>query len=198
MDITDQLSPQRQNQCNSHRSGTACGSCEKDYTLSFDSVECVRVSECTTGQTILVVSLIMIYWAMIVILVFIAMYYHIGIGYLYAITYYYSILDILLGQNLYLTQGVFTTVSIVSSIAKITPQFLGQLCLLKNISGIDQEFIHYVHPLAVTIIVAIICQAAKLSKKLTNFLRKSKIIHVVCFLLLLSYTSVATEITDIS
>ena len=31
------------NQCSSRRSGTACGSCEEGYTLSFDSVECVSV-----------------------------------------------------------------------------------------------------------------------------------------------------------
>ena len=92
----NELSPVRMNQCSSHRSGTACGSCEEGYTLSFDSVDCVSVDKCTTGQTVLVVTLSMIYWIVIVILVFIATYYHVGIGYLYAITYYYSILDILL------------------------------------------------------------------------------------------------------
>ncbi|XP_065915484.1 uncharacterized protein [Dysidea avara] len=186
-----QLSPERQNQCNSHRSGVACGSCEEDYTLSFDFVKCVRVSECTTGQTILMVMLIMIYWVVIVIIVFITTYYHVGIGFLYAITYYYSMLDILLGQNLYLTQGVFTTVSIMSSIAKATPQFLGQLCLVKGISGIDQQFIHYVHPLAVTIIVAMISLSARISYRFSAFVSRG-IIRVICFLLLISYTSVAT------
>jgi len=57
------------NQCNSHRSGTACGNCEEGYTLSFGSVECVSVDKCTTGQTALVVKLSMIYWIIIVILV---------------------------------------------------------------------------------------------------------------------------------
>ena len=211
-----QLSPERQNQCNSHRSGMACGGCEEDYTLSFDSVKCVRVAECTAGQTILVVSLTMIYWAVIVVLVIATTYHHYkeskeevkinpnnknkknkcvhysdGLGYLYAITYYYSVLDIILGQNLYLSQGVFTTVSIMSSIAKITPQFLGQLCLAQGISGIDQEFIHYVHPLAVTIIVVMLCLLAQISRRFSNFVSNG-IIHVICFLLLLSYTSVAT------
>ena len=32
----------------------------------------------------------------------------------------------------------------MSNIAKVIPQFLGQLCLVKVISGIDQEFIRYV------------------------------------------------------
>ena len=183
-----QLSPPNRNQCRSHRSGTACGSCDEGYTLSFDSVECVK---CTTGQTVLVVTLLITYWIVIVILVFIMTYYHVGTGYLYAITYYNSMLDILLGQNFYLSQGFFTTVSIFSSFAKITPQFLGQLCFVRNRSGIDQELIHYVHPLAVTIITLMICLLAKVSQRFSLFI-SGGIIHTVCFLLLLSYTSVTT------
>ncbi|XP_065896048.1 probable outer membrane protein pmp20 [Dysidea avara] len=186
-----QLSPERTNQCLSHRSGSACGSCEEGYTLSFDSVECVSIDKCTTGHTVLVVVLSMIYWIVIVILVFIVTYYHAGIGYFYAITYYYSVVDILLSEHLYISKGLLTTVSVMSSIAKITPQFLGQLCFVKYQSGIDQQFIHYAHPLAVTIIVTIICFAARISYRFSAFVSKG-IIHVICFLLLLSYTSVAT------
>ena len=186
-----ELSPVRMNQCSSHRSGTACGSCEEGYTLSFDSVECVSVNKCSAGQTVMVVTLSVIYWIVIVILVFIMTYYHVGIGYLYAITYYYSMLDILLSQNLYQSKGLFTTVTTLSSLVKITPQFLGQLCLVKNMSGIDQQFIHYTHPLAVSVIIVIICQSARISHKFSSFISRG-IIRTVCFLLLLSYTSVAT------
>ena len=186
-----ELSPVRMNQCSSHRYGTACGSCEEGYTLSFDSVECVNVDQCTTGQTVMVVTLSMIYWIVIVILVFIMTYYHVGIGYLYAITYYYSMLDILLNQNLYQSKGLFTTVTTLSSLVKITPQFLGQLCLVKNMSGIDQQFIHYTHPLAVSVIIVIVCQSARISHKFSSFISRG-IIRTICFLMLLSYTSVAT------
>jgi len=185
------LSPVRSNQCNSQRNGTACGSCKEGYTLSFDSIKCVSVDKCTTGQTVLVVTLSILYWVVIVILVFIATYYHIGIGYLYVITYYYSMVDILLGEHLYSSKGLFTFVSIMSSIAKVEPQFLGQLCLITNMSGIDQQFIHYVHPLAVAVMIIFICSSARMSYKLSSFVSKG-IIHVICFLLLLSYTSVTT------
>ena len=185
------LSPVRANQCNSQRSGTACGGCKKNFTLSFDSIECVSVDTCTTGQTVLVVTLSILYWLVIVILVFIVTYYHTGIGYLYAITYYYSVVDILLCEHLYISKGLFMVVSIMSSIAKVTPQFLGQLCLVTNMSGIDQQFIHYVHPLAVAIIIVVICLSARISVKFSSLVSRG-IIHVICFLLLLSYTSVAT------
>jgi len=80
-------------------------------------------------------------------------------------------LDILLGQNLYPSHGLFTVVNLISSIAKVTPQFLGQA---ENMSGIDQQFIHYVHPLAVTItiIVVIICQLARISYRFSSFISR--------------------------
>ena len=186
-----ELSPVRMNQCSSHRSGTACGSCEEGYTLLFDSVECVSVDKCTTGQTVMVVTLSVIYWIAIVILVFLMTYYHVGIGYLYAITYYYSMLDILLSQNLYQSKRLFTIVTTLSSLVKFTPRFLGQLCLVKNMSGVDQQFIHYTHLLAVSVIIAIICQSARISHKFASFIGRG-IIRTICFLVLMSYTSVTT------
>ena len=137
------------------------------------------------------VTLSILYWVVIVVLVFIVIYYHIGTGYFYAITYYYSMVDILLSERLYSSQGLFSFVSIMSSIAKVTPQFLGQLCLVTDMSVIDQQFIHYVHPLAVAVIIIVIFQSARISYKFSSFVSRG-IIHVISFLLLLSYTSVET------
>ena len=186
-----ELSPVRVNQCKSHRSGTACGSCEEGYTLSFDSPECIDVAKCTAGQTTLIVILTVFYWFIIIVAVFIIMYYQVGIGYFYVVTYYYSVVDILLGQYTDISNVLYYTVIIFSSIAKITPQFLGQLCLAKNISGIDQQFIHYVHPLAVSMILIMISWLARNSKRLSVIISRG-IIRALCFLLLLSYTSVVT------
>ena len=186
-----QLSPVRDNQCRSHRSGIACGSCEEGYTLSFDSIECLDLNECTTGQTILVIALILLYWIVIIVAVFSLMHFKVGIGYLYAITYYYSVVDLLLNQNWYLSSVLNTTINIISSTAKIIPQYLGKFCFIKNMSGIDQQFIHYIHPVAVSLFLVIITILARRSRRLASFISKG-IIHVICYLLLLSYTSVAT------
>ena len=185
------LSPLRANQCRSHRSGPACGNCKEGLTLSFDSAECVKTEKCTTGQTVLVVILTVLYWIAVVVAVFIMMYFKVPIGYLYVITYYYSILDALLNQTLYLSQWLLTTFNTVASIFKITPQFLGQLCLVKGMSGIDQHFLHYVHPFAVSLILLTIILLARVSYRFSSFISRG-IIHVICLLLLLSYTSVAT------
>ena len=142
------LSPDRENddQCTSHRSGIACGSCEEGYTLSYGA-DCVSVDKCTAGWIILVVTLTILYWIAIVIGAFAMMHFKLPIGYLYALTYYYSIVDVLLGQYLYLYSSLHITINIFSSVFQLSPQFLRQLCLAKDLSGIDIHFIHYIHPL---------------------------------------------------
>ena len=186
-----QLSPVRDNQCRLHRAGTACGSCEETYTLSFDSTECLPVEKCIIGQSFLIITLTFLYWAVIIVTIFIIMHFKVDIGYLYGITYYYSIIDILLSQTWYLSNDFNTAISIASSITKITLRFLGQLCFVIGMSGIDQQFIHYTHPIAISIFLVMITLLARRSRRLSTFISKG-IIRIICCLLLLSYTSVAT------
>ena len=187
-----QLSPTRNNQCRLHRAGIACGSCQNGYTLPYYSSECVSIDKCTMTWSIVTSILTVLYWVAIVTVVFIMMHYQINIGKLYAITYYYSIVDVLLSDNSDdFSDGLYTFINIMYSIAKLTPQFLGKLCLVKGISGIDQQFIHYIHPLAVAFILLTVSLVARCSHRISSLLSRA-IIRVICFLLLLSYTSVTT------
>ena len=187
-----QLSPTRNNQCRLYRAGIACGNCQNGYTLPYYSSECVSIDKCTMTWTIVIIILTVLYWVAIVAVVFIMMHYQINIGKLYAITYYYSIVDVLLSDNSdNFPDGLYTFINVVYSIAKLTPQFLGKLCLIEGISGIDQHFIHYIHPLAVAFILIMITLLARCSHRISSLLSKA-IIRVICFLLLLSYTSVTT------
>ena len=67
---TCDLHPLRDDQCRAHRSGTACGSCEEEYTLSFDSIDCIDIDGCTVGQTVLVITMSFLYWIIIIVVVF--------------------------------------------------------------------------------------------------------------------------------
>ncbi|XP_065893750.1 uncharacterized protein [Dysidea avara] len=58
-------------------------------------------------------------------------------------------------------------------------------------SGIEQQFIHYTHLLTVSVIIVIICQSARISHKFASFIGRG-IIRTICFLVLMSYTSVTT------
>jgi len=178
--------------CWEHRYGVACSKCRNGYTLSFDSTECICNNRCTIGQTILVLSTSFLYWVAAIVGIFAVMYFKILIGYFYGIIFYYSIIDVLLGQTSYFSDSLHTSVMVISSIAKLTPQFLGKLCFVQGMSGIDQQFIHYVHPLAVLSLLATICLAARYSRKLTSLVSRGGVINVICFILLISYTSITS------
>jgi len=178
-------------QCSLHRTGVACGECKPGYKLTYDSPDCINVDKCSTGMTVLVVVLTILYWIIVVVLVFGLMQFKVSLGYLYALIYYYSIIDILLGSNLFISDGVFQLVTILSSFAKLTPQFLGKLCFVKGLNGIDQLFIHYFHAMSISFIIVGIVIVARHSHKVTSFVSRC-IIRVICLLILLSYTSLAS------
>ena len=180
-------------QCTDHRVGRACGECSSRYTLSYDSTDCISVDQCGTGWTVLVITLTCLYWIVIVAGVFGLMYFkfQISLGHLYGLIYYYSIMNILLDSNPNLSDGVFQFASVLSSFAQLTPQFLGELCFVKGLSGIDQLFIHYSHAVGVSLLLLLIVVAARWSARVTLFVSRC-IIRVICLLILLSYTSIVS------
>ena len=178
-------------QCSPHRTGVACGECSEGYTLAYDSPNCINTDKCSAGMTVLVIVLTIVYWVIVVVLVFALMQRKLSLGYAYGLIYYYSIIDILLGSNLFISNGVFQLVTILSSFAKLTPQFLGKLCFMQGLSGMDQQFIHYFHAISIFLFIVIIVIAARYSFKIASFVSHS-IIRVICLLILLSYTSFAS------
>ena len=187
------LSASLDEQCIPHRTGPACGNCVEGYTLSFDSVKCISTNKCTIVITILVITITLIYWAVIIVTVFAIMHFQVNIGYFYAITFFYSMLDIFFEQTLHPSNHAFlyTLVAVLSGLAKLTPRFIGELCFVEGLSGIDQQIMHYVHPLAVWFVIMMITLLARFSRRVSVFL-SGGIIHVICFLILLSFTSGAS------
>ena len=188
---TCDLYPLRDNQCRAHRSGAACGNCEEGYTLSFDSIDCISMDSCNVGQTVLVITMLFLYWIAVIAVAFGIMYFKIKIGYLYGIAFYYSIIDIILQNTLLVSDSLYQLVTVLASFIKILPQFLGRLCFVKGLSGIDQQFIHYLHPFAILLILWLISVSARFSHKISSFLSRA-VIHAICLLLLLSYSSIAS------
>ena len=180
-------------QCSSHRTGVACGECKPGYTLAYDSPDCINTDKCTAGMTILVIVLTILYWIAIVAIVFGLMYFQFQIssGYAYGIIYFYSIVNALLTNTLYVSKEALELITVVSSFAKLTPKIFGELCLVKGLSGIDQQFIYYCHALAVSLILLIIVLVTRYSPRLAAFVSRC-IIRVICLLLLLSYTCLAS------
>ena len=181
-------------QCSLHRTGVVCSDCKPGYTLAYDSFDCVDVNQCSPGMTVLVIGLTFLYWIIVVIALFVLTYYfstQVSSGYFNGVIYFYSIVDILLASKLYITDGLFYTVTILSSFAKLTPQFLGKLCLAKGLDAIDQQFIHYSHTLCVLFILIGIVITAKCFNKVAFYVNRH-VTRVTFLFLMLSYTSVTS------
>ena len=181
-------------QCSLHRTGLLCSDCKPGYTLSYNSFKCIKVDLCSSRMTVLVIALTFIYWTVIVAVLFGLTFYfnpQVSSGYFNAVIYFYSIVDILLVRNLYVKDGVFYAVAVLSSFNKLTPQVLSRLCLLKGLDAIDQQFIHYSHVLCTSFILIGIVVAAKCFTKLAFYV--DRCISCVTYLfLLLSYTSITS------
>ena len=194
------LSPIQDDQCNPHRTGQACGECDPNYTLSYDSVDCVSIDDCHYRYIIAVVVWTVTYWILVIILVFALMrliIYHLkygnGIGYLYGIIYYYSVVDILLGQILNFSDGLSTSVSILSIFFKLNPGFdLFKFCFAEGMQRIDQYFINYIHSAVILLFLLLLVRfiRTKYSRKLMALIGKS-IIPTICLILTIAYTSIA-------
>ncbi|XP_065919072.1 uncharacterized protein [Dysidea avara] len=186
--------PQELNdQCKLHRMGVACSECSSGYTLAYNSPDCISHHQCSPLMTSLVLVLTVLYWIAIVGAVFGVMNFRrqISSGYVYGILYYYSIVDILLDNNPYITDGVFQLVAILSSFAKLSPQLFGKLCFVEGLSRIDQQFIQYSHAIAISLFLIVIIIVARHRPKVAYYVSHC-IIHVICLLLLLAYTSLAS------
>ena len=188
------LSSVQDYQCRSHRTGAACGNCEDNYTLAFDLEDCIPTSKCHIWLTILIFIFVIVYWflALLVILC-ITRFVNVPVitGYAYGIIYFYSILDLFVGNNL-VSNTMTKIIDIFSGFANLNPRFLGMLCLFKRLSGIDQQVIHYIHPLAISLLLFIISRVAKHSARVTDILDRAGIIRATCLFILLSYTSIAS------
>ena len=180
-------------QCNHHRVGRACGECSSGHTLSYDSTDCISIDQCGPGWIVLVIVLTCLYWIAVVagVLSLLHFKHHISLGNMFGIIYFYSMVGILLDNNPYVSDAAFQFISVLSSFAHLTPQFLGTLCFVKGLSGIDQLFIHYSHAVAVSLLLLLIVVAARCSARIAFYVSRC-IIRVICLLILLSYTSIAS------
>ena len=195
------LSKFSDDQCNPHRTGPACGKCQDNYSLSFDSTDCVHDSRCSAWWTVLIVMVTVIYWLMTSFIIVFMVYFISAptmLGYVYGITYFYSVIDLLVSNDLPISNGVVQFIGILSGLVNLTPRFLGTLCITKGLSGIDQLAIHYVHPFAMSLLLLIIpkivkcCKALKACKPLDDVLNRVGTVRSLCLLLLLCYTSVSS------
>ena len=184
------LSSTYNDQCAQYRTGQACGRCDSGYTLSFDFDDCVNDDDCSPGITILIIICMILYWIIIMAIILLIMYFKINIGYLYGIIYYYSVVDILLGQVINYSNGLDILDKIITSIVRLSPGFVGFLCFIKGMSGIDQYVLRFIYPTGIILILILLSVLARWSGRVTRCISRG-IIPAICLVLTLTYTSIA-------
>ena len=177
-------------QCGLHRTGPACGRCSNGYTLSYDFDYCVDINSCSPGITVLVMLFTVLYWIVIIVVVLGLMYYQINVGCLYGIIHYYSVVDMLLGQIWDNSFALSIFDNVLFTVVRLNPAFLGRLCFIQGMSGIDQYVLYYIHPTAIASILVLLAMFARCSRRFATFISKI-IIRVICLILTLTYTAIA-------
>ena len=182
-------------QCKPHRTGVACGECSEGYTLAYNSPDCISVEKCSPGITVLVLVLTALYWIGVIAVMFGVSHcfntQQVSIAYLHGIVYFYSIVDILLVTDLHKSNGLFYVTTILSSFAKLNPQFLGRFCFLNDLDAIDQQFFHYCHVVFISSILIAIYIMAKCNNR-ALFYVKHHMVQVTCLVLLFAYSSITS------
>ena len=189
------LSKFSDDQCNLHRTGPACGKCQDNYTLAYDSIDCIPDSHCSAWWTAGIVILTVIYWLTVSLTIIFMMYFITAptlLGYVYGITYFYSVIDLFVSNDLPISDGMVKLIEILSGFVNLTPRFLGSLCLVKGLSGIDQQVIHYVHPVAIALLLFLIPKLVKCYERVSYILNRVGTVRSMCLLLLLCYTSISS------
>ena len=193
------LSAIQDDQCNSQRTGPACGECDPGYTLSYDSIDCVNIDDCHYKYIVAVILGTLLYWILLIISVFALMWlitkrleYCNGIGYLYGFIYYYSIADILLGRILSFSDGLSKLVSVLSIFFKLNPGFdLFNFCFVRGMQRIDQYIINYIHPTIILLFLLLLVLLAKTKYAGRLRLTGEVMIPIICLILTIAYTSIA-------
>ena len=142
-------------------------------------------AEITFGVDLLSV----MFWFVVIVMI-IAVSYNIGniLSYAGVVIYFYSMIDYLLGDID--DWPTFQFVTILSNLARLNPKFLGTLCITSDTgwSGIDQQFFHYFHPLAIFCVML----------TFHTWLDVQHIIHITgCTVVLLNFAVIVYHVTII-
>ena len=81
--------------------------------------------------------------------------------------------------------------NLLFTVIRLNPAFLGRLCFIQGMSGIDQYFLYYAHPTAIALILILFAVLARFSTKFAIFISKG-IIRAICLILTLTYTAIAS------
>ena len=186
--------------CNNGRSGFLCSQCADGNSLSFAAVKCSPTSTCSSGRLLILLLALLVYWTLLILAIAICILFKLSVrsGFMYGIVYFFSV-AVLYTKNSELFGHVWLQIFmyIGAAITLLDPELLGYInfCFVKSWTNpLPHELFRYATPIFV---ITTICVLIFLSRhcripmpKRLSFAENSPI-HVICLLILLSYTSIS-------
>ena len=169
-----------------------CSNCENTTgkSLSYNSYGCYP---CSTGDKIALLALMILGCIVIVAIVvaFLKLNLHISTAGFYSFLYFYSVLPLFFWLSLPRSlEAILTIVIDFTSLDFDMLKYL-KLCFFDNVRPIHYEFLHFVYPILVILIIFALIKLDKHCFRRCSIFRGDSSIQALCIILLISYTSIS-------
>uniref|UniRef100_A0A1X7V9U5 Right handed beta helix domain-containing protein n=1 Tax=Amphimedon queenslandica TaxID=400682 RepID=A0A1X7V9U5_AMPQE len=179
--------------CINDLSGPLCSSCDhsKSVELTYNAYSC---SPCSISHQIGLFCLIFLGCFLIVILILILLRLNVRVSTaaFYSFLYFYSVLPVFLWAK---EQGTALEViiAVITSITSLDFTLLQytHFCLFNGVMAIHYEFLHYVYPVTIALLIAVIIKCDKYCFKKLQLFTGDSAVQVLCIMLLIVYTSIS-------
>ncbi|XP_019850065.1 PREDICTED: uncharacterized protein LOC109580920 [Amphimedon queenslandica] len=183
----------RKHSCIHNLSGPLCSSCNnsKSVELTYNAYSC---SPCSISHQIGLLCLILFVCFLIVIfiLIFLRLNVRVTTAVFYSFLYFYSVLPVFLWAK---QQGTALEViiAVITSIASLDFTLLQytHFCLFNGVKAIHYQFLHYVYPVTIALLIAVIIKLDKYCFKKLQLFTGDSAVQVLCIMLLIVYTSIS-------
>jgi len=184
--------------CQNGRSGFLCSQCASGYSFSFAAFKCSPTSTCSIGRFLVLVLALVVYWVLLILAITMCLMFKLSVrsGFMYGIVYFFSVAALYTKNSemfAYVWLQIFMYLG--AAITLLDPELLGYInfCFVKIWTNpLPHELFRFATPIFV---LSAMCTLIFLSRhcrmpKCLSFSETSPI-HVICLLILLSYTSIS-------
>ena len=170
--------------------GPLCSKCREGLQLGYDSYRCRK---CTVGSKVGLVLLIVIYWIFVVAEIVVLLHLNVSVGSagFYGFLYFYSVVRYYYVETFPFSVDPF--ISLLVSFTQLDPKYLAftGFCLFDGVTPIQYEFLHYIHPVAISVLLYSLNKIDLNWHFKFKFLSGRGTIPATSVFLLISYTSLA-------
>ena len=176
--------------------GPLCSRCHEGLQLGYDYYRC---SECSVGNKVGLMLLIVQYWIFVVLEIVVLLHLDVSVvsaGF-YCFLYFYSVIRYYYVENF--PYNMDPVISLLVSFTQLDPKYLAftKFCLFDGMTPIQYEFLHFIHPVAISILLYALNRIDLHCQFKFKFLSGRGAIPAISIFLLISYTSLAETCTNI-